>query len=205
MTRDLGGDRTTGRAEAGMGRGWNPWRVAGWSAVAIILVTPLVAMQFTDEVDWSPFDFVAAGLLLGGTGACIELVVRRSTSMAYRAAAGLALAAALALIWVYGAVGIIGDENEDANLMFAGVLAIALLGALIARFRPLGMARAMVGTAAAQALVGVTALLAGWGSTGPGHPWDIAILTAGFVALWAGSAGLFLRAAGGGGAAGEWR
>ena len=70
---------------------------------------------------------------------------------------------------------------------------------------PLGMARAMVGTAAAQALVGVTALLAGWGSTGPGHPWDIAILTAGFVALWAGSAWLFLRAAGDGGAAGEWR
>lgn len=179
MTKDLGGN--------GMGSGWNPWRVAGWSAVAIILMTPLVAMQFTDEVDWSPFDFVAAGILLGGTGACIELVVRRSASMAYRAAAGLALLAALVLTWVNGAVGIIGDENDAANLLFAGVLAIGLLGALIARFRPHGMARAMLATAAAQALVGVTALLAGWG--------DIAILTAGFVALWLGSAWLFRRAA----------
>lgn len=200
MTRDLGSNGMAGRAEAhraeaGMGRGWNPWRVTGWSAVAVILMLPLVAMQFTDEVDWSPFDFVAAGLLLGGTGACIELVVRRSTSMAYRAAAGLALLAAFALIWLNGAVGIIGDESDDSNLMLAGVLAIALLGALVARFRPLGMARAMLATAAAQALVGVTAVLAGWGSTGAGHPWDIAILTAGFVALWLGSAWLFLRAA----------
>jgi hypothetical protein len=34
--------------------------------IAIILMIPLIAMQFTDEVNWSPFDFAAAAALLFG-------------------------------------------------------------------------------------------------------------------------------------------
>jgi len=88
---------------------------------------------------------------------------------------------------VNGAVGIIGNEGNNANLLFYGVLAVGLIGALIARFEPQGMARAMIATAAAQLLVFVIALVAGWGFTGP--------ITFFFLAFWVGSARLFQNAA----------
>jgi hypothetical protein len=93
------------------------------------------------------------------------------------------------------AVGIIGTEDNPSNLMFGGVLAVGIVGAVIARLQPQGMARALVATALAQALVAVIALLAGWGSTGPGWPGDILVLTGFFAALWVGSALLFGKAA----------
>ena len=34
--------------------------------VSLILLVPFIAMQFTDEINWKPFDFVVAGLLLLG-------------------------------------------------------------------------------------------------------------------------------------------
>jgi hypothetical protein len=73
-----------------------------------------------------------------GTGLAYELAVRMSSDTAYRAAAGIALAAAFILIWVNLAVGIIGSEDELANLMYFGVLAVGIIGALIARFQPHG-------------------------------------------------------------------
>ena len=55
------------------------------------------------------------------------------------------------------AVGVIGSEENPANLMFGGVLAVGIVGAVVARFRPRGMARALVSTAVAQTTVGVIA------------------------------------------------
>jgi hypothetical protein len=43
--------------------------------------------------------------------------------------------------------------------MYFGVIAVAVVGAILARFRPSGMARAMFVTAAAQALTIAIALL----------------------------------------------
>ncbi len=80
---------------------------------------------------------------------------------AYRAAVGVALAAAFILVWMNLAVGLIGSEDNPANLMYGGVLAIGIIGALIARFQPQGMARALLVTALAQALVPVIALMIG--------------------------------------------
>jgi hypothetical protein len=123
------------------------------------------------------------------------LKARKPGNVAYRSAVGLALAAAFILFWVNGAVGIIGDARDDANLMFIGVLAVGFIGAIIARFQPHGMARALYATAFAQALVAVIALIAGLGSTGPIWPQDILILNGFFVSLWVGSAWLFRDAA----------
>jgi hypothetical protein len=53
---------------------------------------------------------------------------------AYRAAVGVAIAAAFILVWMNLAVGIIGSEDNPANLMYGGVLAIGIIGAVIARF-----------------------------------------------------------------------
>lgn len=178
------------------GRGWaNPWRVAGWSAAGLLLLTPLVAMRFTEEVDWDGFDFAFMGVLVGSVGLGLELAVRRTGSAAYRAGAAIALALGFLLVWLNGAVGIIGSEREAANLPYAGVLLVALLGALAAGFRPAGMARAMAAAALAQMLVPVAALLWGLAPAGLVLSPEVPVLTAGFSALWLLSAWLFRRAA----------
>ncbi|MDX2249380.1 MAG: hypothetical protein SF052_21535 [Bacteroidia bacterium] len=77
-------------------------------AVAILLLIPLIAMQFTEEVNWTPFDFIVAGVLLLGTGLICELVLRKVTKIEYRIALCFAILAALFLIWAELAVGIFG-------------------------------------------------------------------------------------------------
>jgi hypothetical protein len=164
-------------------------------AATFILLLPLLAMQITDEVVWGLADFAVAGALLVGTGLVLELAARKAGNIAYRAAFGIALAAALILLWLMGAVGIIGVEGDRADLMYFGVLAVGVTGALIARFRPQGMARALLATALAQALVAVIALIAGKHQAPISSVSEILGLNGLFVALFIGSAWLFRRAA----------
>ena len=154
---------------------------------ASILLVPLLAMQITDEVVWDLADFVVGGVLLFGAGLTYELVASKGGTIAYRAAIGVAVATALILVWMNLAVGLIGNEENPANLMYGGVLAVGFFGAIIARFQPQGMARVLFATAGAQMLVGVIALIAGLGFT--------LILNGFFAALWVGSALLFREAA----------
>jgi len=104
----------------------------------------------------------------------------------YRVAVALAGAAALLLFWMYGAVA---TEEDSPGPMFFGPLVVGIIGALIARFRPQGMARALFAAALAQALFAVIAMIA----------WrqyiEISILSGFFIALWVGSALLFRKAA----------
>jgi hypothetical protein len=136
---------------------------------------------------WDPTDFIAAGGLVAAVGITFGLAARITRNRAYRAAVGVALGAAFILVWANLAVGIIGSEDNPANLVFFGVLAAGIAGAIVARFRPLGMARAMVATAIAQTLAAVLALVVGAGFEGA-----IALL---FAGLWLASAGLFQKAA----------
>jgi hypothetical protein len=76
----------------------------------------------------------------------------------YRFTSGVAIAAALILVWLSLGVGIIGQDGDPANLMYFGVLAIGIIGSLIARFRPRGMSRALFATAFAQTSVATIAL-----------------------------------------------
>ncbi len=146
-------------------------------------------------MDWDVLDFAVFAAMLLGVVVIFTLAKRKADNTAYRFAVGVALTAAFILIWVNGAVGIIGDANNDANMMFFGVLAVGIIGAIIARFQPHGMARALYATALAQTAVAVIALIAGLGSTGPIWPKDILVLTGFFVALWLLSAWLFRNAA----------
>jgi hypothetical protein len=114
---------------------------------------------------------------------------------AYRSAVTVALAAALILVWLMGAVGIIGVEGDRADLMYFGVLAVGIIGAIIARFQPHGMARALFATALAQALVAVIALIAGMQHASYSSVSEILGLNGFFVALFVGSAWLFRYAA----------
>ena len=142
------------------------------------------------------FEFLLLGVFAGSLiYGFMVLNARYPNNTNYKIAVGLALAATFLLFWVNGAVGIIGSSNNDANMMFFGVLAIPFTGALIARFVPKGMARTMFTTAGVQILVATIALAGGFGTSGPTWPWDVVILTVFFSALWVGSGILFQKAA----------
>ena len=90
--------------------------------------------------------------------------------------------------WLNVAAGLIGIEDDDpANLLYVGVLAVGGIGAIIARLQSPGLARAMFATAMAQAVVGVIALQL----PNTASRTQIVILHAVFVALLAGAALLF--------------
>lgn len=169
------------------------WPITGWGFAAALLATPLVAMEFTADVRWTAFDFVFAAGMIGSVGIGLELAAR-TRNTAYRLGAAVALLAAFLLVWITGAVGFIGDEGNPANLMFLGVIAIALAGSVTARFRPAGMAGAMAIAAAAQFLLGLTALILLLGADEPPGPWGIQLLNGAFVGLWLLSAACFRRA-----------
>jgi hypothetical protein len=165
----------------------NPYRsIVGIAlATAFILLIPLLGAPA-----WSLADFVVAGALIFGTGLTYVLVARQAGNMAYRAAVGVALATALLLVWINLAVGVIGTEDNPANLMYVGVLAVGIAGAIISRFRPPGMARALLAMALAQALVAAIAVTFGLGSQWHGLA-QILGVSGLFVALFVGSALLF--------------
>lgn len=79
------------------------------SAVAVLLLVPFIAMQFTTGVNWSVSDFVVAGVLLLGTGFACELVIRKIESKRVRAGILAAVILAAFLVWVELAVGIFGS------------------------------------------------------------------------------------------------
>jgi hypothetical protein len=112
----------------------------------------------------------------------------------YRLAFVLALGAAFLLVWVSLGVGLIGADGDPANAMYAGVIAVGVIGALVSRLEPRGMARTLAGMALAQAVVGAIALFGGLGRLWSG-PLEIVLSNAFFAALFLTSARLFRRAA----------
>ena len=76
------------------------------AAIAGLLLLPLLAMQFTDEVAWTPADFVSAAALLGGAALIYEVAARRILVPGRRKIVGAAIITLLAVIWAQGAVGI---------------------------------------------------------------------------------------------------
>lgn len=178
-------------AEHRCGQRERRWRILGWGGAAAILLLPLVT-----NAPWTLSDYIVMGVFLGIAGTVVELAARASGSLTYRAAAGIAIAAAFLLIWVNGAVGFLGNEDNPANLMFFGVIAIAVVGSVFAGFRSYGMARAMFAAAAAQLLVGVVALAAGLGAPGHRGVYEAVMGTTVFASLWLLSAALFRKDAG---------
>lgn len=171
------------------------WRALGWGAAAALLALPFAAMQLTSEVHWTAIDFLTFGAMLAMAGGAIELAVRASGNRLYRAGALVAVGAGFGLVWVNLAVGFLGDEHNPANLMYLGVLAVSVVGSIVARATPARMAKVMVTTAIAQALVGIVALAAGWTSPGADGRYEVVMGTSLFGGLWLLSAWLFRKAA----------
>jgi hypothetical protein len=167
-----------------------------------ILMIPATAMLIKVEGwAWDAADFVIIWVIIAGAVAAYKFVASKAAHRTYRVAAGIAVTTGVILMWINGAVGLIGSEENPANLMYGGVLAVGLAGAAIARLHPLGMARALFATAVAQFLVPVVALILWRPDFSPGVV-QVFGLNFGFVLMFAGSALLFRHAAANSGAAG---
>jgi hypothetical protein len=151
-------------------------------ASGALLLIPLVAMRFTDDMAWSPFDFAFMGALLFGTFLAFTLVARRATSPAQRAAVALALATGFLLVWVNASVGIIGAPGGP-NVLYLGVLALGLVGALCGAVPPDtdGMAAVRDGARAAAGAARRVARHGARAFSAPPGTWGVLALNAGFA------------------------
>ncbi len=175
--------------------GYHP-AVAAALSIALIVIAVVVLRS-----DQSPADLMA--LAVDGAiivGAVVYMATNKH-SKAYRWAVGLALAATFVLFWMIGAVALLGPElgRNTADLIYFGVPAVGVVGAIIARFRPLGMAWAMVAMALAV-LVLPLILVAGLTPLSPNqageqYPYGLLLFHAPFAALFVGSGWLFRKAA----------
>ena len=161
-------------------------RIGLWGTAALVLLLPWLAMRINREINWDGVDFAVLAIMLLGACGAFELAARVTGSTAYRAGVCVALATTFILVSMNLAVGLIGSEDNPANLMYVGVLAVGFTGAGLARLRAGGMAITLVAAALAQVAAGLVALIAGWGSTGANWPAVIVVLTAFFAALWLG-------------------
>ncbi len=75
----------------------------------IILIIPIIAMQFSKEVNWTLSDFIVAGTLLFGTGLLLELVLRKVKKIRTRIILFSIIIASLLITWIELAVGIFGS------------------------------------------------------------------------------------------------
>lgn len=163
-------------------------------ATGALLLIPLVAMRFMQQVAWSPFDFAIMGALLFGTILAFQLAADRSASLTQRAGFAVALAAGFLLVWVNASVGILGAPGGP-NVLYLGVLAVGLVGALWVRFRPSRMAWPLFAMALAQLLVPPIALLVAGPERFSAPPGTLGVLAlnGSFAVMFAMSGLLFLR------------
>ncbi|WP_303312223.1 hypothetical protein [Hymenobacter sp. BT730] len=165
---------------------------------AFLLLIPLVAMQFNTGVTWTLFDFVVAGTLLFGTGLTYTLVAGKWNNTTYRMAVGVAVLAGLLLVWAQLAVGLVGSEDNPVNLLFGAVLLVAIIGAIVARFRPRGMSNAMFAASLTYVVATIIAVFIWLPSPATAEPQVGLVNVLGanmvFAALWAVSGWLFRRA-----------
>ena len=144
-----------GGTHDGGGRRRSLWKSPALITALVVLIL-LLASHFVDGWNWPPGAFVVVGILVFSIGVTYQLVTRNVDAIAYRAAVGVALAAAFLLVWAN--LVQFADVNRAAAMYF-GVPIVGIIGAAIARLRPDGMARALFATALAQALVLSVALI----------------------------------------------
>lgn len=77
-------------------------------AALSLLLIPLVAMQFSDEVQWSPFDFAVMGAMLIALSVGVEVVLRMVRATLGRVLLVGAVVLVFLLVWAEVAVGVFG-------------------------------------------------------------------------------------------------
>lgn len=116
----------------------NSGRMVVWGGAVAMLVLPAIAMEMGAEVDWTAGDFAVAALLLATGCAGLEWLFA-GQDRHRRAGIVVGAATPLLLVFVNGAVGIVGETGNPANGMFLVIIGFALAGALLVRFRTGGL------------------------------------------------------------------
>ncbi|HEU5289272.1 MAG TPA: hypothetical protein VFU05_01435 [Cyclobacteriaceae bacterium] len=165
------------------------------AVTALILIIPLVAMQFTSDVNWSVSDFTIMGVLIFATGLSFVLVMRYAINMIYRIAMIMAFGTTFLLVWANLAVGLIGSGPHWGNLMYLGVYGIVIIGSIRSRFASGNMERVMYVAAVALVIVAAIAIFANMGAY-PGSSVNEIIAVNGFFATLFAIAGALFRIAG---------
>jgi len=78
--------------------------------VGTILLIPLIAMQLTNEVNWSLFDFIIMGAMLTITGLLGEIIFKKVNNTKHRLILMVAIVMIFFLIWAELAVGLLGTR-----------------------------------------------------------------------------------------------
>ena len=76
--------------------------------VGLLLLIPLIAMQLTNEVNWSFFDFIIMGALLTITGLLIGIILKKVNNSKNRRILIVTIVMIFFLIWAELAVGLFG-------------------------------------------------------------------------------------------------
>lgn len=154
---------------------------------ASILLIPLIAMFFTEQVDWDLADFLIAWIMLFGTGLVYKLIsIKMTHSAQYKIATAISVVGLLLIAWVNLAVGIIGNEDNTINLVFYVVHVVGILGCFITRFEVRGMAYTAYAMAITMVIIGLITWIGGWGFT--------PVITAFFTILFLVSGMLYRKA-----------
>lgn len=169
-------------------RAWNYWRIARWTAALALLLTPLVMMQISNEWHWSIGSFLVAGIMIGGVGLLYELAERASNSRAYRAGAAIAFGTSFLTVWAT----VVRDDGNGIGFFL--LIMAAVVGGFSASFRAPSMARAMLGVAIMQALLGIAIATAPSTANTPDGSFKALLFSSFFAALWLIS-GTFFHAA----------
>lgn len=171
------------------------WRKGMWTGAAVFLAWPAVAMLLeVPGVKWDSAAFVVMGALLAAAGFAVEIGMRKSRNFFYRAGVAVAIGGAFLTIWINLAVGAMGSEDNPANLLYGGVLLTGLVGAVVSRMRPKGLAWTLLAMAAVQVLVPVAVVLrTGFDPATP--PLELIGVTVFLLGPWLLSAALFALAA----------
>lgn len=160
-------------------------------ATAGLLLIPLIAMQFSDEVVWTLSDFIFAGVLIFGTGFTYKLISGRSENTAFRVAFAFALSTGFFLIWSNLAVGLIGSANNEFNLLYFLVIGVGVMGAFISRFKATGLMLTLLAMAATQAIITLAALFSGMSEVPRSSVYEILAVNGFFITLFVVAAMLF--------------
>ena len=115
-------------------------------------------------------------------------MIGSSGSGAFRAGVAIAVVASFLTVWTT----VVRDDGTGIGWFL--VIMAAVVGAFSAWFRPAGMARAMLGVAIMQALLGVAIATAPSTASTPDGPLKALLFSGFFSALWLLSAAFFRAA-----------
>jgi len=76
--------------------------------VGLLLFIPMLAMQLTDEVNWSFFDFIIMGIMLFITGLTLGIIIKKIKYHKYRNIFIAIIIIIFLFIWAELGVGLFG-------------------------------------------------------------------------------------------------